>query len=298
MPKCTAVKKQKLLEALREAFADWKTPTLRQRIAHGLVTVNGIARTSGAAIVTPGDVLEILPRPASALTFPPRMGEPPVPVIYADDLLLAADKPSGMLSVATDREKHITAVRLLREWLAAEPDLPGGTVLHAAHRLDREASGVLLFARSLEAKRQLAADWHSFEKVYLAVTDGQPPSEQGTCDVPLREDKRLFVRPGQGPDAQSAITHWRVLRTGGGRALLEVRIETGRKHQIRAHLAHIGCPIVGDLRYGVTKAKRLALHAWRLTVRHPSDGRPVVITASPPPLFARWLRPGRVHAAL
>ena len=289
MPRFQADRPERVLDLLKRRLPGWKTPTIKQRLKNGLVLRGGAVVHSGAELLEPGEVLEVLavpPRPAAFL--PIGLGEPPLDILYADDHLVAVDKPSGLLSVATEREKTLTAMRLMREWLLGMAR-DSQRELHAAHRLDREASGVLLFARSLEMKRQLAASWRKFEKIYLAVVDGAPPGREGSVDAPLWEDKGLFVRVADGRAGEKALTHYRVLRTVKGRSLLEVRLGTGRKHQIRVHLAHLGCPIVGDLRYGVSKAPRLALHAHRLRIFHPVDGREVEISAPMPVQFKRML---------
>ncbi len=289
MPRFRVERPAGALDFLKERLPQWKTPTLKQRLANGLVLRNGAAVLSGAEAFRAGDVIEVLavpPRPEASLPF--GLGEAPVPVLYADDALLAIEKPSGLLSVATDREKSNTAIRLMREWLAGD-DRESGRELHAAHRLDREASGVLLLARSLEIKRKLAADWKSFEKIYLAVTDGVPSPRRGDIDAPLWEDKGLFVRVAEEGRGEEALTHYRTLKKVRERALLEVRLGTGRKHQIRVHLASIGCPLVGDLRYGVSKAGRLALHAHRLILTHPVSGKRMEIQSPVPAEFKKML---------
>lgn len=294
MPRYRAEQEERLLDFLKHRLNGWKVSTVKQRLKNGLVLRNGEPAHSGAAMLAPGDTVEILAVPPSPAAYlPVGLGEPPLPVLYADDHLIAVDKPSGLLSVASERERNLTAVRVMREWLAGF-DREASRELHAAHRLDRDASGVLLFARSLAVKRSLAASWHKFEKIYAAVVDGVPPEKEGVIDVPLWEDKGLFVRVADGRGGESALTRYRLVRKSGGRSLFEVSLGTGRKHQIRVHLAHIGCPIVGDTRYGVSKASRLALHAARLRLLHPADGREVTITARMPHLFGRMLsRSGR-----
>lgn len=289
MPRVTADRSEGVLDLLKRLLPDWKTSTLKQRLKNGLVLRNGKPVMSGAERVEAGEVLQLLavpPRPASF--FPAGLGEPPLDILYADDSLVAVDKPSGLLSVATEREKNMTAIRIMRDWLIGlERD--DHRELHAAHRLDREASGVLLFTRTLELKRKLAAGWGEFEKIYLAVVDGEPPASEGSIDAPLWEDRGLFVRVSDSGAGEKALTHYRVLKKTRDRALLEVRLGTGRKHQIRVHLAHIGCPIVGDPRYGVSKSPRLALHAHILRLRHPTDGRELVITAPIPVQFKKMM---------
>lgn len=293
MPRFKSEQRERILELLRRHLPGWKTATLKQRLKNGLVLRDGRPVLSGAAMIEAGETVEILAKPPSPQSYlPVGLGESPLEVLYADDALLAVDKPAGLLSVATEREKELTAVRLMREWLMGM-DQEERRELHAAHRLDRDASGVLLLTRSLEIKRRLAASWHSFEKIYLAVVDGVPREAEGSVDAELWEDKGLFVRVADARGGESALTHYRLVRTTGGRSLLEVRLGTGRKHQIRVHLAHIGCPIVGDPRYGKSKASRLALHAHSLRLLHPDDGRPVTITAKTPALFARLMAKGR-----
>lgn len=283
-----------LLDVLKRQLPDWKTSTLKQRLKHDLITIDGRPAASGAERVEKDTDVEILSVPVSpASFFPPGLDEPPLPILFADDCLIAVDKPSGLLSVASEREKNLTAVRIMREWLhGLDPKRKGEKRgdLHAAHRLDREASGVLLLTRNIETKRALAANWHAFEKIYLAVADGIPNEPEGTVNLPLWEDKGLFVRVSDTDRGESAITHYRMLRKNGNRSLLEVRLETGKKHQIRVHMAAIGCPLVGDLRYGVSKAERLALHAARLRIIHPQNGRKIEITAPTPPAFKKMLR--------
>lgn len=291
MPILTADAEETLLDFLRRHLPEWKTTTIRQRLKHGLVRRNGEIAVAASTILSPGDSVEVLhlpPRPE--FSFPAGLGPPPVPILFADAALLAVDKPSGLLSVASEWEKQLTAVRLLRDWLAGL-EREGERELHAAHRLDRDASGVLLLTRSLAMKRSLAAVWSTFEKTYLALADGVPDAPEGDIDVPLWEDKGLFVRTTEPGRGEKARTSYRVLKTRGRRSLLEVKLGgTGRKHQIRVHLAHIGCPIVGDSRYGVSKGARLGLHASVLKITRPDDGRELVVRAATPDWFQRVLR--------
>ena len=290
MPKFEAKWPGGLLEILKDAYPDWKTGTLKQRLKAGLVQVNDKIERSGGAKLDKGDRIEIYSHPAgSRVLFPTHMGEPPMEILYSDHELLAVDKPHGLLSVASPRERNFTAIRLMRDWLS-QLSIESSENLHAAHRLDREASGVLLMARSSQVKKLLAASWHTFEKTYLAVTDGVPYEPEGTIDVPLWEDKGLFVRTDERGDGLPAVTHYRTLKSSAGRALIEVKLGTGRKHQIRVHLAHIGCPIVGDLRYGKSKAKRLALHASSLKITHPTTGKEVFIQAATPKFFTNRMK--------
>jgi 23S rRNA pseudouridine1911/1915/1917 synthase len=274
-----------LFEQLTAQLPDWGRNTLRSRLQLGCILVNGeVVRRHDHALVA-GDVVTIRAK-AEGRTVPARGG---LPILFADEDLVAIDKPVGLLSVSTANEQERTAMVLLGEQLA-----PGrGVALWPAHRLDRETSGVLLFARSREARDTVQARWADAAKLYVAIVDGCPEPADGVIDAPLWEDKNLRVRVGDHPEARPARTRYRTTARSrpGSRAQLEVELDTGRKHQIRAHLAWRGHPIVGDDRYG-TPAPRLCLHALRLTLPHPRTGAPLVLTAPLPPALPAALASG------
>jgi 23S rRNA pseudouridine1911/1915/1917 synthase len=274
-----------LFELLTTRFADWSRNTLRERLRRGCVDVDGAIVQRADQMVSAGAEITVrgLGEAKAAVR---RTTGPSLPVLHLDDDLLAIDKPEGLLSVSTDDEHRRTALAQARS------QLPDGSDLWPVHRLDRETSGVLLFARSRTARDSVQAAWERTRKVYLAVTDGVPDPADGTIDVPLWEDQNLRVRTGVHPEAKPARTHYRTVRTVGGRALLEVELDTGRKHQIRVHLQARGWPVLGDDRYGAAD-ERLFLHAARLELPHPRDGRVLVLTAPVPKSFARALTEGR-----
>jgi 23S rRNA pseudouridine1911/1915/1917 synthase len=175
---------------------------------------------------------------------------------------------------------------------------PRGGYAERVHRLDRDTSGVLVFALSREARAGLidAFRHHRIDRAYLAIVEGEPRSESGTVDVALRDawvsGRRAVARPGE--EQRPARTRWRVRERLPGAALLEVLLETGRQHQIRVHLAHVGLPIVGDPVYGRAApgrplARRPMLHAFRLAFAHPVTGVRVSAESRPPEDFARTL---------
>jgi 23S rRNA pseudouridine1911/1915/1917 synthase len=128
------------------------------------------------------------------------------------------------------------------------------------------------------------ADWERARKTYLALVEGRPRLPAGVIDQPLWEDRALFVRVGRHPEAKPACTRYTTRESHADRTLLEIELDTGRRHQIRAHLAWLGHPIVGDPRYG-TPGPRMGLHAWRLGLDHPADGRRLEFEAKPPKEF-------------
>ena len=191
--------------------------------------------------------------------------------------------------MGSDREKQRTAYRLASGYVKArEP----GKRLFIVHRLDRDTSGVLLFAKDEGLKRQLQENWDRLvrRRAYVAVVEGAPPQEAGEIRSFLRETATHLVYSGApGRDAREAVTCYRVLSRAKGYALVELELDTGRKNQIRVHMGDLGCPIAGDRRYG-TKSDplgRLGLHAHTLALTDPRTRRPLVLQAPWPASFRR-----------
>jgi 23S rRNA pseudouridine1911/1915/1917 synthase len=193
-------------------------------------------------------------------------------LLYEDRDLMVVDKPPGLLSIAAGGEREKTAYWILSEYLRKKGEKRRPAVVH---RLDRETSGVMLFAKSDAVKRKLMGHWDEAvpERRYLALAEGELAEAGGTIDAPLGEDHRGRVVVVSG--GQRAVTHWKLLKSSGGLSLLSLELETGRRNQIRAHLAHLGHPVAGDKKYGAKTAplNRLCLHAERIVLHHPHDGR-------------------------
>jgi 23S rRNA pseudouridine1911/1915/1917 synthase len=270
----------RLLDWLLVALAPMNRTRVKEVLRSGRVRVNGAPTTRHDHPVRPGDRVAIS-RDAAAPTAD-RMG---FAVVHEDDAVVVIDKPPGLLTVATDNEKLDTAfVRLGLHLTAARKGRP-----FVVHRLDRDTSGLLLFARSPEARDALQANWDAVAKTYLAVVEGRPPAEEGVVENYLTEGRDLRVRASTRPDGggKRAVSRYEVLASRGGYSLVQVVIETGRKHQIRVHLAGLGCPVAGDTVYGArtSPAGRLALHAWRLAFDHPVTGERVEVESPfPEPL--------------
>jgi 23S rRNA pseudouridine1911/1915/1917 synthase len=211
-----------------------------------------------------------------------------VQIIFEDRDIIVVDKPEGLLTIATDREKVRTLYAYLYEHVKRKkpPEM-----LFIVHRLDREASGLLVFAKSEVSKRHLQDQFkeHSAGRIYVAITEGQMVRNEQTIESYLAENRmhRCYSTRDRAK-GKRAVTHIKVLQRSNQRTLAEVRLETGRKHQIRVHLAEQGHPIVGDQAYGsrTNPVRRLALHAAKLAFEHPRTGTHLEFASQPPPSFA------------
>ena len=203
-------------------------------------------------------------------------------IVHLDEAVVVVDKPAGLLSIGSAREKERTAHRILNDYLRAQTKSQSQQVF-IVHRLDRETSGLMLFARTELIQAALQQNWKSVTKKYLAMVEGTPSRAAGTLRDRLLEDKSLRVRRVEN-GGELAITHYRVLARRGNRSILELQLETGRKNQIRVQLAALGHPIVGDSKYGAntSSARRLMLHSCELSFSHPVSSAPTKFVSTPP----------------
>jgi len=270
-----------LLDLLQARFPQASKTTLRQMLRHGRVLRDGRAVQRANLAIRAGDAIELVSAtaPAPELT-------PPGRIVFRDAHLLAIEKPAGLLSVARDPAADDTFYRRLQAYVRETSR--GRERIFIVHRLDREASGIMLFALSAEAQEGLKRAWATTEKHYWALVEGRPPEDEGTVRSWLRENRahRVFSAP-RSPEAKLAITHYRVRRVARAHTLLEVEIETGRKNQIRAHLSELGCPIAGDRKYGArtNPIRRLGLHAFLLAFTHPVTGERIRLRTRLPAAF-------------
>jgi 23S rRNA pseudouridine1911/1915/1917 synthase len=248
----------------------------------GAVSVAGRTRLRHDTRLEAGDIVTIAEGPGER-TAPP----PALKIVHLDAAIVVIDKPAGLLAMGSEREKERTAHRLLNEYLKSSS---GAREQQAfiVHRLDRETSGLMVFARSEAIQAALQRGWKSVTKRYLAIVEGAPPSAEGTLEDRLMETASLMVRRVQS-GGELAVTHYRTLRRGRLRSLLELTLATGRKHQIRVQLAGAGCPVTGERKYGsgVESAPRLALHACELSLRHPVSQAPIVFRSALPMALAK-----------
>lgn len=211
-------------------------------------------------------------------------------ILYEDNHLLALNKQVGQI-VQGDKSGDMPLVDLLKEYLKARDHKPGNVYCGVIHRLDRPVSGVVLFAKTSKALSRMnqALQERTVQKTYWALTRQCPPQEQGQLrDYLVRNEQqnKTYVTAADTPGAKLAILDYRLLATSaGGYHLLEIDLHTGRHHQIRAQLAHMGCPIKGDLKYGAARSNAdggISLHARTLTIPHPVGHSPLTLTAPLP----------------
>jgi 23S rRNA pseudouridine1911/1915/1917 synthase len=218
---------------------------------------------------------------------------PNLDILYEDNHLLAVNKPAGLptMGVASDAE---SLVRAAKEFLKQRYDKPGNVYLGVVSRLDAVVSGVVLLARTSKAAARLAEQFRgrTVEKTYWAVTAGAPSGAEELVDWVAKDEsqQRMVVVAATSPGAQQAVLHYRVLRPVERGVLVEIRLITGRKHQIRLQLSAHGHPVLGDRKYGsaLRFSPGIALHARRLVIDHPTRHEPIEITAPLPASWQRW----------
>ena len=278
-----------LLEFLKEVHPRSTTTTLRKMLTQGRVTVNGEVAHRAKHEVVSGDAIHILSRSkAEEITPPPTASAVDIDVLFEDDALLVVNKPAHQLSVATDRLEvdtlHSRCVEHVRR-----SDRNGWCFI--VHRLDRDTSGVMVLAKSKDVKRELQGQFadRSVHRLYLAQVEGQPDPVSGTVRAWLMEDKHLNVKAvnPDHPQGKEAVSHYNVASSNGETSLVEVMIETGRRHQIRMAMQHLGTPVVGDEKHGATTNPngRIMLHASALEFLHPETDDPVRFEAPVPRTF-------------
>ncbi len=289
-PRIVADEDCHLLEVLSKLHPEAKRNSLRRMIDHGRVTVNGDKASRAKAVVPAGSVVETLSR--TEVEGPSKKGEMSEPeVLYDDKHLMVVNKPAGLLSVATPRGEPDTMFDRALMWTSKNQS----TRVHLVHRLDRETSGCLLLAKSTRVRDMLQRQFkdRSVERIYHAVVFGRPPSNSGVSTSRVKETKDKRVRLVQKGErgGKEAITNWEVEEEGPIHTLVRIKIDTGRRAQIRLHMSDMGCPVSGDTRYGRGKASvnRLCLHASALGFVHP-DGHRVMVEGELPSKLLSELR--------
>jgi RluA family pseudouridine synthase len=268
-----------LIGFLTEYYSESPRSRIKKILQSGVIKVNGQNVTLHSYKLNPGDIVEINPGEIKAAR-----SALPFPVLFEDNYVIVVDKPAGIATSSTDGSANIYEIvtRSLK-------NQSKGTVrAYVVHRLDKEVSGVLLFAKSYDTMNIIKETWKETEKHYYALVEAIPEKAEATIKSWLIEDKSqkvhtTFERPG----AKFAITHYKIIRTFDNYALLDVRTETGRKNQIRVHLSDLHCPIIGDRKYGasVDFIRRIRLHAYSLSFPHPVTAKMLSVVSPMPKGF-------------
>ncbi|MBW5445533.1 RluA family pseudouridine synthase [Cohnella sp. CFH 77786] len=256
--------------------------SVKAMLSRGQVSVGGITVTAFNHPLKPGDTVEIRKgRPPEAVRF---VG---LSILHEDADVIVIRKEAGLLSVATEEEKELTAYRQLTDYVRkADPRKR----IFVLHRLDRDTSGVMMFARSERVQKAMQDNWKDVvtERTYTALVEGQVREPEGKVESWLKENAamKMYSSPREG-EGLHAVTHYRLLRSNRQYSLLEIRLETGRKNQIRVHMQDLGHPIAGDKKYGARTKPigRLGLHASVLAFVHPTTGETLRFKADIPKSF-------------
>jgi 23S rRNA pseudouridine1911/1915/1917 synthase len=273
--KHTADRKTSLLEILQEMAPDSSKNTLRSWLQAGRVIVDNQCRTRANTEILPGQEISI----GSKVIF--LRGS--IRILHEDDDMVVLEKPEGLLSVATDFENRATVHEILKRRFHHRRVYP-------VHRLDRETSGVMMFAYTEKARDLLKAQFeqHLVNKTYFAIVEGEMALGKGTWESFLEEDDFYYVKStGDVDNGKLAVTHFEVLKAYKNRSFLCLKPQTGRKNQLRVHCSEAGHPIIGDKKYRAVSnpLKRLCLHAQRISFIHPSTHRRMTWTTSLPEIF-------------
>lgn len=256
----------KLMEHLSASMPDRKRTFIKQLLSHNQVAVNGRPESQFDLELQPTDSVKVNFTHEFKVFNNRRLK-----IVYEDDDIIVVEKGYGLLSMGNDKKPDNTAYSILRDYVKWTNPL---NKIFIVHRLDRDTSGLMMFAKSMEAKEKMQHNWNNMvlNRVYVAVVEGEPAEKEGTVKSYLVENSRYEVYSTDDPKkGQLAVTRYRTIQTNGIYSLLELELDTGRKNQIRVHMHDLGHPISGDTKYGAEKSPlhRLALHAKTLRFIHP-----------------------------
>ena len=279
-----------LLPFLISTLTNLNRTEVKTLLKYKHIAVKGSAVTQFDCPLLPGDTVEV----NFGRSFY-KFNNPQVKILFEDKWMVVIEKASGLLSVANDNVREKNAFNIVRDYVRhgnSEADL------FVCHRLDQFTSGILIFSKDQEMMLEMRSNWDFYvkERKYICVTENVPPRQEDTIESLLTQNDRMQVF--STPDEEKgrlAITHYRVLQSRGRYALVDVEIFTGKKNQIRVHMAEMGCPIAGDLKYGAdtNPARRLMLHNYRLSFIHPVTGELMRFSLPTPTVFRKLTQPDR-----
>lgn len=276
-----------LMEFLLANLTDHKRTSIKELLKHNQVAVNGSPMSQFNHKLKPGDQVKINFTREWRVFYHRRLK-----LVYEDDDIIVVNKGYGLLSMGTDKIKDGTAYSILREYVKwSDPR----NKLFIVHRLDRDTSGLMMFAKNEEAKNTMQHNWNNMvlNRKYLAVVEGTPDQAEGVIKSYLAENAEHEVYSTPDPTlGQLAVTRYKTLASKNGYTMLEVELDTGRKNQIRVHMKEMGHPIAGDRRYGAKSSPihRLALHAQTLRFAHPVTRKEMNFETPVPAGFTKMVK--------
>lgn len=277
----------RLLDFLYQAMPDRKRTTVKDYLRHRQVMVDGNVTSQWDTPVGPASLIRV----NTSREFQ-TLANPRLRIVYEDDDIIVVNKGYGLLSVGTDTKREGTAYSILRDYVKR---VNPSNKLFIVHRLDQHTSGLMLFAKTEQAKETMQHNWNNMvlERRYVAVVEGGAPEPpEGQVRTLLAENSEHVVYVSDNPaEGREALTEYCTLAARGNYALLELELATGRKNQIRVHMQHIGHPIAGDRKYGAKTSPihRLALHARTLRFVHPVTRRDMNFSTPVPAAFRKML---------
>lgn len=272
-----------LLKFLYEMMPTRSRNAVKGILSRGQVAINGEASTQFNDALQSGDRVQIHSRVATD-----EVKMTGVKILHEDDAVIVMEKDAGLLSIASENERHQTAYRQLTDYVQS---IHPRNRIFVVHRLDRDTSGIMLFAKSKEVQQNLQNAWQEAvpERTYIALVEGVVKKD-GTITSWLTENKTFMVYSSPYPnEGQKAVTHYQVLKSNRHLSLMQVNLETGRKNQIRVHMKELGHPVVGDKKYGSRNNSigRLGLHAHAIAFTHPTTGESLRFESKIPASFMR-----------
>ena len=270
-----------LLEFLLETLKGQSRNSVKSLLTNHRVSVDGAPISQYNFQLAKGDVVIISKTPIHKKT------RSNLPIIFENDEFIVINKPSGLLSIASDKEKGSTAYRMLTDYVQQKDK---HNRIYVVHRLDEDTSGVLMVAKNEKIRDLLQEKWNELvsKRGYFAIVEGQMEQKQGTIKSYLKKNaQNMMYSSKKAGDGQLAITHYKVIKEIENYSLLDVNIDSGRKNQIRVHLGDLGHHVVGDDKYGnpSNPIKRLGLHAYELDLEHPITHKVMKFTAPMPKEF-------------
>lgn len=271
-----------LVDSISNFKKDLSKKSIKNYIKNKMVMVNDKVTTNNSYMVKAGDKIQI--------SYSKKIiKDEKIDILYEDEYLIAINKPSGLLSIGNDKERDVTAYRMVSDYVKKEDR----KFIFVVHRIDQDTSGVLLFCKDQRIRDKMQENWNTIVKKrgYIALVEGIHP-DSGTYHSFLKENRQQFVYSTRNNTGKEAITHYKLIKKNKNYSLMQVFIDTGRRNQIRVHFSEHGYPLVGDKKYGAKSnpIKRLCLHANILEFVHPVSKKIIHIESEAPKEFLELVR--------